>query len=79
MLFLRNNPGKRDSPFDGVDDLVVGVGLGELDPLGVVAAHQEAVGQRAQQVLQQRRRHEHAALTQVNLLININKSIDQFK
>ena len=72
MLFLRSNPGKRDAPFDGVDDLVVGVGLGELDPLGVVAAHQEAVGQRPQQVLQQRRRHEHAALAQVNL---INKHI----
>ena len=57
-----------DAPLDGVDDLVVGVGLGQLDPLCVVAAHQEAVGQRAQQVLQQRRRHEHAALAQVNLI-----------
>ena len=41
-------------PFDGVDCLVVGVGLGQLDPLGVVAAHKQAVGQGTQQVLEGR-------------------------
>ena len=39
------------SPLDGVDGLVVGVGLGQLDPLGVVAAHEQAVGQGSKQVL----------------------------
>ena len=38
-------------PFDGVDCLVVGVGLGQLDPLGVVAAHEQAVGQGSKQIL----------------------------
>ena len=52
--FSKSTP-HSDSPLDGVDGLVVGVGLGELDPLGVVAAHEQAVGQGAQQVLQGRK------------------------
>ena len=65
---LWNNRLLSSSPLDGVDDLVVGVGLRQLDPLGVVAAHEEAVGQGAEEVLEQRGSHEDGALGEVDVL-----------